>query len=682
MLSALKRWSHYWIPGLCLAGALALRVSGSAAIATFQDRVFDAFQLLSPRVYADVPVRIVDIDDETLERYGAWPWPRTLVARMISRISELGASAIALDIVFHEPDRTSPRQILSILPRTPGLQSARETLGRLPEPDQALSRAIAAAPVVTGFALVSEDNAARPALKAGMGWSGDSPLSYLPDFPGAIANRAEIEAPAKGDGSFSIMAERDGVIRRIPLLFRRGRTVYPALSLEALRVAQGASGFVVKSSGAHRTASFGQHTGISAIKVGDRVVPTDREGRLWIHYTGPAPRRSVPAWKLFEPDFPKDGLRGIVVFVGTSSERLKDLKTTPLNPMAPGVEVHAQAAEQILLGAYLGRPDWADGAEIAYLLALGVGLILMLPRWGAAWCGAIGLSVAAAAFPVSWAAFVRFHWLLDPLFPALVALAVYISSSWIQHLQSEAERRRLAVLDAVKDEVIATVSHDLRGPVAAMMMVVDMLKGGSQGPLTDAQLRYLQMIKDSGRKLTNFVNNVLDAAKIKAGKMEFHKTEVRAQEMIPALAELFVLSAAAKGVKLKQDVPDDLACVDADREKLEQVINNLLGNAMKFTPSGGAITLAAAPDGNFVRFSVDDTGYGISPEDAAKLFQKFSQVDLAAQKEKKVSGTGLGLSICKTIVEAHGGKIWVESEKGKGSSFRFTIPTFVVPAPD
>jgi signal transduction histidine kinase len=653
----LDRWLHLAAPAVLLVLALSLKISGSPLIAALSNRSFDVLQTAHPRPYEPVPVRVIDIDEASLEKLGQWPWPRDLIARLVDRLSALGASTIALDIIFPGADKVSAKN------------------------DAVLAAAMAKANVVTSFALTSRGNDAVVRPKAGFAHMGDSPLSYLENYSGAVGNIAEIEKAAKGNGNLTIVPEPDGLIRRVNLLYRRDAVLYPNLSLEVLRVAQGAEAIAVKSSGASGELSFGTHTGISQIKVGGVVVPTDAAGRLWLYYSPRAAERTIPAWKIMDPSFKSPELEGAIALVGTSAIGLSDLRSTPLSPLLPGVEIHAQAVEQMLTGRFLRRPDWASGAELVYLVVLGAGMILLLPRLSALWCGAIGLAVVLAGFAASWAAFVRFNWLVDPLLPALTALLIYLSSSLISYVRSERERRKLIILDMVKDEFIATVSHDLRGPVNAMLMVVDLMERGIYGPLTDKQKHNLKLIKDSGRKLTAFVSNILDAAKIKAGKIEFHKTEVKPQEMLPAIAELFALSAGAKSLKLEHAVPDDIPSISGDREKLEQVVNNLVGNAMKFTPSGGTITLEARPEDAFVRISVVDTGLGISAEDLPKLFKKFQQVDLAAQKDMRVVGTGLGLSICKSIVEAHGGRIWVESEKGKGSAFRFTIPRFQPAAP-
>lgn len=557
-------------------------------------------------------------------------------------------------------------QILRIWPRTPALEAVRRGAAALPSHDRILAQAIAKSNVVTGFALTTEENQLEPMLKTDIALSGTKDLSALREYSGAVVDLPEIEAAAAGNGDFGHLVENDSVVRRVSLLSRLRGKAFPSLGLEAVRSALGIPAIGIVSG----------KSGIVAVNVGRLSVPTDAQGRIWLRYTAQTQDRTIPVWRLFEPDFPKDGLAGVIAFIGSSATGLNaDLLATPLSPVTPGVEVHAQTAEALLLGDYLNRPGWADKAELSYLLMLGAGLIFLLPRLGSLWRAAAVVASAALSFGLSWLAFTRWRLLLDPLAPSLTALAVYLSSSLVSFARSEAERRRLLILDGVKDELVAVVSHDLRGPVSSIIMTVDLMRRGTYGPVTEKQEKSLRIIKDSGMKLIAFVANILDAAKIKAGKMELSKQELRVEELFTGLVELFELSASSNGIVLEQKTAPGLPPVYGDRQKLEQVINNLVGNALKFTQREGRVSVEAQDSGNgFVTFSVSDNGRGIAAEDIGKLFGRFQQVDLAAQRERHVAGTGLGLSICKAVVEAHGGRIWVESEKEKGSSFRFTIP--------
>src|SRR3989338_6108079 len=438
-----KRWSAFLVPSAVLLLALGLRAASPPILEEIQLKTFDAFQRLRPRAYHTAPVRIIDIDDESLAKLGQWPWPRPLVARLVRRLTDLGAAVIVFDIVFAEPDRTSPAHLLTVWPSAPALDALRSTLNELPDHDEILAAAISAANVVTGFALTTNPNAAGRALKAGVAHAGDGPQPYLADFAGAVVNLPVIEAAASGNGHVNMLVDRDGLVRRVPLILRKGRATYPSLVAESLRVAQGASTYLIKSSGGSGDTGFGAHTGIPHVKIGTFIVPTDAQGRIWLYDTGPVPERTIPAWRFFEADVDPAMLAGTLVLIGTSAAGLKDLRATPLNPVAAGIEGHAQLAEQILLQEFLKRPDWAACAEVVSLLLLGAGLIILLPRVGPAWCAVFGGAAMAAALGFSWYAFTALRWLVDPVFPLLAVLLIYLVSSLISFLRTEAERRHV-----------------------------------------------------------------------------------------------------------------------------------------------------------------------------------------------------------------------------------------------
>ncbi len=439
-LKKLQERLHIALPAALFLAAAAVRVADPPAVQQVRHWVFDSFNRLKPRLYEDAGVRILDIDDASLAKLGQWPWPRTQVARVVRRLTQLGAAAVAFDIVFSEPDRTTPKQMLPLWSERADAGLLRGILRKYPDHDDVLAAAIAESNVVAGSALVAADNGNLPSKKSSFAAAGDPPLPYLYAFKGAVVNLPAIERAAKGSGSFNTIAEPDGIIRRVPLLFRAGDRMIPSLAAEALRVAQGASNIYVKSSGASGERSFGAHTGISKIKIGALVVPTDAHGRVWLYFTDTAPQRTIPVWRIFERDFDPAPLAGNIVFMGTSAAGLMDQRHTPLNPLTPGVEVHAQVTEQILLQKFLLRPDWADGAELAFLVVFGVLLILLMRRLGAAGGAAVALLTAGSAFGGSWLAFSRWNCLVDPLYPAGVVFLIYLSSSLIAFLRTEREK--------------------------------------------------------------------------------------------------------------------------------------------------------------------------------------------------------------------------------------------------
>lgn len=424
--------------------AVGLRLAEPQLVQEARLRVFDSLNRLYPRPYEAAPVRVVDLDDESLARVGQWPWPRTVVAKLVTRLADLGAAVVAFDVVFAEPDRTSPELILPSWPATPEVKQAQDLLRSLPSHDDVLAQVFRQMKVVTGFVLTAEPGGRAPALKAGFSWGGDDPSPFLPDFPGTVLNLPQLEEAAAGNGSFAITADVDGLYRRAPLVFRHAGQLLPSLAAEALRLAVDGNTFLIKSAGASGELDFGAQTGITHVRIPPAfTIPTDSQGRVWLHFTEPRPERYVPAWEVLEGTVDPARIEGHIVYVGTSAAGLKDLRPTPVDPVAPGVVVHAELTEQVLLDHFLSRPDWADGAEVVYLAVLGLLLIVLLPRAGAVWSAPVGIAAIALVIGLSWYAYVNWRWLLDPVYPSFAILLVYLAGSAVGFLRSEVARRQV-----------------------------------------------------------------------------------------------------------------------------------------------------------------------------------------------------------------------------------------------
>ncbi|OQA58184.1 MAG: Adenylate cyclase 1 [Candidatus Omnitrophica bacterium ADurb.Bin277] len=438
----------FLVPALVLFGILFLIREFPDQIEDLRIMVFDNYQRIHPRVYKDTPVRIVDIDDKSLERFGQWPWPRTTLAKLVTRLQKAGVQTIVFDAVFAEPDRTSPRNVIQSWPEVPVLDQVRSQLSDMPDHDKTFAEAASQTRTVFAFGLIHEPNKNVPSVKFGgfleHGLPGDKAVDYIePVYRGAVTNLPILESAAGGLGGFNVSTEEKGMIRRAPALFRLKDMIYPSLSLEAMRVFQEVNAYKISLAGTSGNTSFGAKTGIVSIKTGFLTIPTDKHGRIWLYDTGHKPERFIPAWKLFAADFDLTTLEGKLVFVGTSATGLKDIRPTPLNTFAPGVEVHAQIAEQMFTGDYLERPDWIEGAEFLYILILGILLILLLPRVGAVWCAILGAAAIGSAVWYSWKLYTEKSLLIDPLFPSLSILLIYLVSSFIRFLKTETERGQI-----------------------------------------------------------------------------------------------------------------------------------------------------------------------------------------------------------------------------------------------
>jgi adenylate cyclase len=444
----MRRWLDILIPVLLLIGAVLLRVptigvGDSALMQEMRNLVFDTYQRQWPRAYrADLPVRIVDVDEESLRRFGQWPWPRTLFARIVDRLAEADAGVVAFDIVFAEPDRMAPTHFLSTWRDFIESEGIRDELEGLPDPDTALAASLEKTRAVTAFVLTPEPGLRTPARTWTEGATlGDDPRAFVNKFAGAVTTLPVIEAAAQGNGSVNYLPDSDNTVRRAGLFYGLDGELYPSLAAEAVRVASAASSYDFQSSGASGILGFGEQTGIVAVRLGQPVVPTDPDGAMRLFDSGHQPQRFIPAWQILEGSFDPASISGYVVLIGSSAAGAKDVKTTPLDPVMAGVEIHAQAIEQILSGQFLQRPDWIVGAELLFLIAFGGALLFAIRYAGALWSLLIALGAAAVAVAISWASFRYAGLLVDPLYPGAVVLVLYLSGTYLGYRRTERERR-------------------------------------------------------------------------------------------------------------------------------------------------------------------------------------------------------------------------------------------------
>ncbi len=227
---------------------------------------------------------------------------------------------------------------------------------------------------------------------------------------------------------------------------------------------------------------------------------------------------------------------------------------------------------------------------------------------------------------------------------------------------------RVRRLETVRRDFISNVSHELRTPLASLKALTETLQNGALSD-PEAGPRFLESIATEVDALTQMAQELLDLSRIESGQVALDLAPLAPKKLLVSAADRMKMQAERAGLTLQIECPDDLPNVRADQARLEQVLVNLIHNAVKFTWPGGEVTLLAEATQDGVRFGVRDTGIGIPADDIPRVFERFYRVD----KSRAGGGTGLGLSIARHIVEAHGGKIWVESEEGRGSTFFFTI---------
>jgi adenylate cyclase len=416
-----------------LIGLAALRLADPAPIEEFRVRTFDTFQVIDPRVKTAKPVRIVNIDEKSLAKFGQWPWPRTRIADLITSLTRLGAVAIGLDIMFAEPDRLNPGAAADTFRNLD--EETRIRLRALPSNDDILAEAMRQSRVVLGETglpyVVAELNKELPVT--GLAMLGEDPQRFMLKFPGLLRSTPVLEAAAAGRGLLTIWTERDGIVRRVPVIMQAQGVTMPSLSFEMLRVATGTDTIFIKSSEA----------GIASVAVKGLAVPTDRNGQLWVHFAHYDPSIYVSAADVLDGNVNPDTIAGRLVLVGTSAAGLLDVKTTPISPVMPGVEIHAQVLEAALTGQLLSQPPWGPLAEFLSALILGVAIIWFAPMFGPKSLVAVGAFFATLLVGTSWYYYSQQRLLIDATYPLLSTTAIYLTLIFFSFVREQTQRRQI-----------------------------------------------------------------------------------------------------------------------------------------------------------------------------------------------------------------------------------------------
>ncbi len=457
-LSQALRWGRRWSAGvrglafILLAALLALRVWDPAPVQLVRLQSFDLYQRISPRVPENFPVLVVDIDEKSLAELGQWPWPRTLIARLVDKLHASGVAAIGFDAVFAERDRMSPENLEDAFEGMTADTVA--ALKKLPANDAIFARSLAKARTVLGRAALAEgEEGAEKALpkNSPVALLGGDPRPYMLHYGGLVSNLPILEKAAPGAGIFTLGYERDTVVRRVPVAMVVKDKIFPSLDTELLRIATGGQAYAIRSNAA----------GVDSVVVGGVRVPTDAQGRVWVHYTLPDPRRYVSASDVLAGRVPPARLQGRLAILGTSASGLRDIKATPVGTM-PGVEVHAQLLETILTGKYLSRPNYALGEELSLTALAGLVVIILVPMVGAWWAMAVALAGIGILIGVAWNLFTVNGVLLGVMYPSFATVALYGLLTFLGYVREEAERRRIrtAFSRYLSPHMVARVAED------------------------------------------------------------------------------------------------------------------------------------------------------------------------------------------------------------------------------
>ncbi len=432
-------WRHgRWIGLVFLLAIGVLRAVDPSFVQSIRNQSFDIYQRIQPRVNTQDLVTIVDIDGESLQTVGQWPWGRDTLATLLENLMKQGAIVVGFDMIFPERDRLSPDLIAASM-REKGLDDqAADQIADLPSNDVLFGNILSRSRAVVGQgAKLAVVVGAREGLppESPKGFIGGKPHQFLwPPFVTVLRNIEEIEEGAPGRGMVTVSPDNDGVVRRAPAVIKVGENIYPSLVVEMMRVASGPKApFLVRSN----------KLGIRDVVVAKFPIETDEKGNIWVYFTKPGQGRYISAASVLDGTAPQERIAGKWILIGTAASGLENIRATPIFGALPGVEVHANMLEMILTNTQLNRPIDAIGQEISFALIVGIIMIILLPIIGAAMSLGLAVVLVGGLVGFSWYLFSESLTFIDVTYPAISTFGLYSILTYTSYSQTSQEKKQV-----------------------------------------------------------------------------------------------------------------------------------------------------------------------------------------------------------------------------------------------
>ena len=442
----MKKWMvalFVWV--VMIGGGIVLNIFLPHTFQSIEKRVRDFFFILRGPLPTTGKVVIVDIDEKSLAAIGQWPWERDVVAKLLRKLTDMGAGIIGLDIVFAERDKTSPAYLNEKL---------KLNLNSPEDYDSILSRTIASTPTIIGYIFdMNEIHEGKypPDIPAVIVEKGESVASVLPEAKGVIANIDTINDNAYSGGFINTIPDESGMIRGVPMLMSYDETLYPSLTLEMVRIAYGVERIEV---------IYGESIGVESLKIGELEIPTDRHGRMMVNFRGPSHTfKYISAVDILDGNISQKEIAGKFVLLGTSAAGLFDMRATPFDSVMPGVEIHASIIDNMLRGDFLSRPGWTDGADLVIFVVISTFVFLLFLGTGALWQPFL-LPILAFGiyYLLRWILFTQ-GILLNTLYPFVALISAAISAMLINYFFET--KQKLIIREKFAKKVSPAVVEDI-----------------------------------------------------------------------------------------------------------------------------------------------------------------------------------------------------------------------------
>ncbi len=662
-----------------------LRISNPWSVEMLRNSVFDSYQEISPREVESEQIILVEIDETSLKEMGQWPWPRNLVAELTEKILFHHPKVLGIDILFPEPDRTSPDLIAKQSQNLP--KGIKDLLASLPSNDAMLATSMRDKPVVLGIAAGYGTQNKLPASSSNsIVMIGGDIRNSIPYYSQVLRNIPALEKAVQAQGVSNIAPDPDGLIRKVPMIYNISGSLVPAFETEILRIANSNIPTEVISPSSE----------IKEINIAGLQLKTDHLGNARIHFSDRPNKHTVSARSVLADEIPENYFNNKIVLLGVTAVGIADYTPSPLGQNLSGLALHAQALESIITDSLLTHSYISASIELGFFVLIGLVLIWISNRYTA-----LELTVAFAILCwsivlISWGSFKAQKLLIDPTLPLALTLTLFLIATSAGFINEQKQRRTDAREAALRErekearirklqnelmhtigkssvqKLSSSIAHEMNQPMAAICNYTNTAKR-----LLDKKEISQDTLRSVLGKILAQADRGNDILKSIRESAETGKTSIRALDVnriIQEEVELIKDVGEAQSVQIILDCDQNLPQAQANEIQLHQVLLNLIRNAVQAITHAeteskheGEIEIRTVRnEDGMIQVSISDTGPGLSEVEKETLFKPFYT--------SKEQGMGLGLAISRSILEALGGSLWVEENKKGGAVFYFTLP--------